>query len=221
MLGWCSVRGWGSLHASNRSCVMQAAAAANGQPAGRSTSSGTAPAMVGRWAVPSVALSCGRAANQPARIRWARLGEHRFQNHAGFDHGCRHIHHQQLLPRSGQSRPRSWLIRTSAMDCQPPVLQQVPCAAERSHPGLVVGSSATSRSGPQASAMAIMMRWRWPPENWCGYSSSRCASLLAMPPLQQLGGAGAPGLASFPDEGAAALPPGGRCCARVEELMGS
>jgi hypothetical protein len=32
----------------------------------------------------------------------------------------------------------------------------------------VVGSSAMSRSGPQASAMAMPMRWRWPPENWCG-----------------------------------------------------
>jgi hypothetical protein len=32
----------------------------------------------------------------------------------------------------------------------------------------VVGSSAISRSGPQASAMAITTRWRWPPESWCG-----------------------------------------------------
>ena len=32
----------------------------------------------------------------------------------------------------------------------------------------VVGSSAISRSGPQASAMAMVMRCRWPPENWCG-----------------------------------------------------
>ena len=33
----------------------------------------------------------------------------------------------------------------------------------------VVGSSATMMSGFMASAMAIMTRWRWPPENWCGY----------------------------------------------------
>ena len=32
----------------------------------------------------------------------------------------------------------------------------------------VVGSSAISRSGSLASAMAIMTRWRWPPESWCG-----------------------------------------------------
>ena len=37
----------------------------------------------------------------------------------------------------------------------------------------VVGSSAISSFGSHASAMAIMTRWRMPPENWCGYSSTR------------------------------------------------
>ena len=32
----------------------------------------------------------------------------------------------------------------------------------------VVGSSAISTSGLSAIIMAIMMRWRMPPENWCG-----------------------------------------------------
>ena len=32
----------------------------------------------------------------------------------------------------------------------------------------VVGSSAISSFGLQASAMAIIARWRMPPENWCG-----------------------------------------------------
>jgi hypothetical protein len=32
----------------------------------------------------------------------------------------------------------------------------------------VVGSSAISSTGSRTSAMAIMMRWRWPPESWCG-----------------------------------------------------
>ena len=32
----------------------------------------------------------------------------------------------------------------------------------------VVGSSAMSRSGSHATAMAIIARWRMPPENWCG-----------------------------------------------------
>ena len=41
----------------------------------------------------------------------------------------------------------------------------------------VVGSSAIRMSGFSASAMAIMMRWRWPPENWCGYLSSAASRL--------------------------------------------
>ena len=32
----------------------------------------------------------------------------------------------------------------------------------------VVGSSAIRIEGPLASAMAIITRWRWPPESWCG-----------------------------------------------------
>ncbi len=32
----------------------------------------------------------------------------------------------------------------------------------------VVGSSARTRAGSQASAIAIMIRWRIPPLNWCG-----------------------------------------------------
>ena len=39
----------------------------------------------------------------------------------------------------------------------------------------VVGSSAISTLGLQASAMAIIARWRMPPESWCGYSRARCA----------------------------------------------
>ena len=32
----------------------------------------------------------------------------------------------------------------------------------------VVGSSASSSFGLQESAIAIITRWRIPPENWCG-----------------------------------------------------
>jgi hypothetical protein len=32
----------------------------------------------------------------------------------------------------------------------------------------VVGSSAISSFGPQASAMAIIARWRMPPDSLCG-----------------------------------------------------
>ena len=39
----------------------------------------------------------------------------------------------------------------------------------------VVGSSAINSAGRQASAIAIIARWRMPPDNWCGYSSARRA----------------------------------------------
>ena len=39
----------------------------------------------------------------------------------------------------------------------------------------VVGSSAISSFGSFASAIAIIARWRMPPENSCGYSSTRRA----------------------------------------------
>jgi hypothetical protein len=37
----------------------------------------------------------------------------------------------------------------------------------------VVGSSAMSSFGSHESAIAIITRWRIPPESWCGYSSMR------------------------------------------------
>ena len=50
-----------------------------------------------------------------------------------------------------------------------------------------VGSSQTRNSGCVASARAIEMRCRWPPENWCGnFSASAAASPTE---LQQLGDA--------------------------------
>src|SRR3990172_3708381 len=44
----------------------------------------------------------------------------------------------------------------------------------------VVGSSARISDGLQASAIAIIMRWRMPPLKWCGYCASR-RSGSAMP----------------------------------------
>ena len=64
--------------------------------------------------------------------------------------------------------PRSWVISSTAM---PIALQR--CSSSRICAWIVtssavVGSSAISSSGLHDSAMAIMTRWRMPPENWCG-----------------------------------------------------
>src|SRR5881397_1437802 len=47
----------------------------------------------------------------------------------------------------------------------------------------VVGSSARTSAGSQASAMAIIMRCRMPPLNWCGYCGSRRAG-SGMPTME-------------------------------------
>ena len=39
----------------------------------------------------------------------------------------------------------------------------------------VVGSSAMSSSGSHEIDWAIMARWRWPPESWCGYLLNDCS----------------------------------------------
>ena len=49
----------------------------------------------------------------------------------------------------------------------------------------VVGSSAMSSLGRQASAMAIMTRWRIPPESWCGYSPKRLRGRRNADPVEQ------------------------------------
>ena len=54
----------------------------------------------------------------------------------------------------------------------------MPAATETSSPA--VGSSATNRSGPNASARRCPTPPAWPPESWCGYLS---ACSLASPTI--------------------------------------
>ena len=70
--------------------------------------------------------------------------------------------------------PRSWVTRTSDM------LRSRRCSSSRSRicactvtSSAVVGSSANSSVGPHAMAMAIITRWRMPPDISCGYWCSR------------------------------------------------
>ena len=65
--------------------------------------------------------------------------------------------------------PRSWVMITIAI---PSSAAGAPAARgsapARSRPARVVGSSAISSLGSLASAIAIIARWRIPPENSCG-----------------------------------------------------
>ncbi len=65
--------------------------------------------------------------------------------------------------------PRSWVMRMRAV----PISLTIERMRSRIWAWIVtsravVGSSAISSCGSQASAMAIMTRCRMPPENWCG-----------------------------------------------------
>jgi hypothetical protein len=65
--------------------------------------------------------------------------------------------------------PMAWVISMIDM----PSLSFISCISSRICAWMVtssavVGSSAISSLGLQLIAMAIITRWRMPPENWCG-----------------------------------------------------
>jgi hypothetical protein len=72
------------------------------------------------------------------------VGEAAHQVQVMGDEQQRHAHLGLQLVE--QARICAWMVTSSA----------------------VVGSSQISSCGRQASAMAIIARWRWPPESWCG-----------------------------------------------------
>src|SRR4051794_6932643 len=135
------------------------------QPDGRSASSGTVPDIVVSR-VPLRAPSFGRARNRPCvygcpiRRNTSSVGPlsmivppyitiMRCTFSAMTPRSCeiRIIDMPRSSTRSAiRSRICPWMVTSSA----------------------VVGSSAISTSGWQASAIAMVTRCRWPPENWCG-----------------------------------------------------
>ena len=83
--------------------------------------------------------------------------------------------------------PRSWVISTIAVPSRsrsPRITSSTPAWIVTS--SAVVGSSAISTSGSQAIAIAIITRWRMPPESWCGYSPTRCVGRRDAHQLEQL-----------------------------------
>ena len=65
--------------------------------------------------------------------------------------------------------PMSWVMKMTAVPiscCRSRMMLRI-CAWIVTS-SAVVGSSAISSFGLQASAMAIITRWRMPPESWCG-----------------------------------------------------
>ena len=84
--------------------------------------------------------------------------------------------------------PRSWLTQTTAVprrSCRSCTRSRI-CACVVTS-SAVVGSSAMSTAGSRLSPIAIMTRWRMPPENSCGWSSSRGLRVADADQRQQLG----------------------------------
>ena len=137
----------------------------NGQPRGRSIISGTVPAIVVNRA-PRAAPNLGRASNRPRVYGCAMLANTSWVGPLSTT----------LPPYITIMRAAFWAITPRSCEIK---IRAMPRSCTRSlmrssiwprrvTSSAVVGSSAISKSGPQASAMAIVMRWRWPPENWCG-----------------------------------------------------
>ena len=73
-----------------------------------------------------------------------------------------------------RTRLRSWVMNSSAMPisaCSASSRARI-CACTVTS-SAVVGSSQMRSFGSHASAIAIIARWRWPPESWCGKLSTR------------------------------------------------
>ena len=118
----------------------------------------------------------GDAGHQPARIGVARRGEDgrgraRLHDLAG-------VHDDDAVGDAGddaeivgdETSPMPNSRCSSASRCR--------ICAWMVTSSAVVGSSAMISAGPHISAMAIMTRWRRPPESWCGYCLSRLAAAV-------------------------------------------
>jgi hypothetical protein len=64
--------------------------------------------------------------------------------------------------------PKSWVMKSTAVPfCGAGCRSAAELGLGR-HVSAVVGSSAMRSLGSSASAMAIITRWRWPPDSSCG-----------------------------------------------------
>ena len=76
-----------------------------------------------------------------------------------------------------RTMPRSWVMSSMAMfSCACRSLSNCRICAWMVTSSAVVGSSAISNCGSLASAMAIITRWRWPPESSWGYAPRRLSA---------------------------------------------
>ena len=137
---------------------------ANGQPGGRLIRLGGVPGIgVSRLAPPA------RPAASAAGPRCRGGGGGRRCSRRGACSITAPAYITTTSSAISATTPRSWVIRMIAVPnsrCSRRITSST-CACTVTS-SAVVGSSAISSAGLSAIAIAIITRWRIPPENWCG-----------------------------------------------------
>ena len=111
--------------------------------------------------------SRGERAEQPDRVGMLRAREQRVDAAPARRPGPAYI--TTTSSQTSATTPRSWVMRMIAAPLSSRSLRiSSRICAWIVTSSAVVGSSAISSSGSQASAIAIITRWRMPPESWCG-----------------------------------------------------
>ena len=126
---------------------------------------GTMPGMVGQAALVRRALR--QRVQQRRRVGMMRVARTAARRAAASTSWPAYITTTRCAVSA--TTPMSWVISTSAMPrsrCSATSRSRI-CAWMVTS-SAVVGSSAISRRGLQAIAMAIITRWLMPPESWCG-----------------------------------------------------
>ena len=154
-------------------------------PAAGCISDGGAPAMRCSRSL-AAPVEPRQRREQPARVRMARLVEDLVDRRRARPAGPAYI--TSTRSATPATTPRSWVI--SMIDecaCGPGSARaRSSTCAWIVTSSAVVGSSAMSTSGSLAIAIAIIARWRMPPENSCGYCSRALAGLRDADEVEQL-----------------------------------
>src|SRR3954471_2808560 len=144
---------------------------ANAQAAGSSASDGTRPGISRSLPCSSAAPGRGIAPSRPIVYGCCGCA---YSSRTGASSTLRPAY--MTITRSAMSAttPRLWVISTIAVPSRSRmsrIRSRMPAWIVTS--SAVVGSSAIRIFGSQASAIAIITRWRMPPDSWCGYSWMR------------------------------------------------
>ena len=160
---------------------------ANRQPGGGLTRSGGRPPMIVEPGVARLRRASGCCAAAP---RCTASSCWRTARRSAPARRCCPAYITAISSVWPATTPRSWVTSSSDMlrsrRCSPSRSRICACTVTSS---AVVGSSASSSVGPQARAMAIMTRWRMPPDSSCGYwLRRRAGSGMRTSCEQRLGG---------------------------------